>query len=379
MKELGKARSGVGFPISEQGGKEGIPFFKVSDMNTNGNESEMLYANNYVDAIQIKENGWTIISDVPAIIFAKVGAAVLLNRKRLVREPFLLDNNMMEYSISQPVWDLSFALSLFETLNLPSYIQIGALPSYNTSDIENIEIYLPEHQREKSAIGQLFSTIDSLIAAEKRKQRLLGLKKKTLLQRLFQRQWRFRRYTEPWAAYQLGNLYKINNERNKIGLSADKTISVSTMSFNDQGNGAKESSLLNYKIIRVGDIAFEGHRTKTQPYGRFILNCTGTGIMSPRFSCLRPKEKQILNFWKYYINNGYVMNRILLISTKSGTMMNELVFDDFSQQTIYVPVEKEQTAIGILLTTLDALIKEEKQKIDLLMLKKKALLQQMFV
>lgn len=101
--------------------------------------------------------------------------------------------------------------------------------------------------------------------------------------------------------------------------------------------------------------------------------------MSPRFSCLRPKEKQILNFWKYYINNGYVMNRILLISTKSGTMMNELVFDDFSQQTIYVPVEKEQTAIGILLTTLDSLIKEEKQKIDLLTLKKKALLQQMFV
>ena len=33
LGDIGKARSGVGFPDAEQGGVTGIPFFKVSDMN----------------------------------------------------------------------------------------------------------------------------------------------------------------------------------------------------------------------------------------------------------------------------------------------------------------------------------------------------------
>ena len=39
LGDIGYAKSGVGFPDSEQGGQKGIPFFKVSDMNTNGNET----------------------------------------------------------------------------------------------------------------------------------------------------------------------------------------------------------------------------------------------------------------------------------------------------------------------------------------------------
>ena len=44
LGEVGKARSGVGFPDTEQGGTIGVPFFKVSDMNSDGNENEMTVA-----------------------------------------------------------------------------------------------------------------------------------------------------------------------------------------------------------------------------------------------------------------------------------------------------------------------------------------------
>ena len=37
LKELGICQSGFGFPIKEQNGSKGIPFFKVSDFNTFGN------------------------------------------------------------------------------------------------------------------------------------------------------------------------------------------------------------------------------------------------------------------------------------------------------------------------------------------------------
>ena len=168
MGDVGKARSGVGFPDSEQGGTIGTPFFKVSDMNLDGNENEMITANNYVTTVQIAAHRWSPIEELPAIFFAKVGAAVMLNRKRLCHFPFLLDNNTMAYSLDKTKWNADFAKALFDTVDLTSLVQIGALPSYNTGDIEAMEILFPS-QSEQLQIGAFFKKIDNLITLHQRK------------------------------------------------------------------------------------------------------------------------------------------------------------------------------------------------------------------
>lgn len=56
LGDIGYAKSGVGFPDSEQGGQKGIPFFKVSDMNTNGNENELMVANIMLQMSKLQEN-----------------------------------------------------------------------------------------------------------------------------------------------------------------------------------------------------------------------------------------------------------------------------------------------------------------------------------
>lgn len=162
LGEVGKARSGVGFPDTEQGGTIGVPFFKVSDMNSDGNENEMTVANNYVTAEQIAAHRWSPIEELPAIFFAKVGAAVMLNRKRLCRFPFLLDNNTMAYSLSSTEWDADFAKALFETIDLTSLVQVGALPSYNAGDVEAMAISMPSLS-EQGQIGEFFKQLDNLI------------------------------------------------------------------------------------------------------------------------------------------------------------------------------------------------------------------------
>ena len=168
LGDIGKARSGVGFPDADQGGLTGVPFFKVSDMNSDGNENEMTVANNYVTAEQIADHRWSPITELPAIFFAKVGAAVMLNRKRLCRFPFLLDNNTMAYSLSQTKWDADFAKALFGTVDLTSLVQVGALPSYNAGDVESMEIYLPS-LLEQEQIGAYFKRLDHLITLHQRK------------------------------------------------------------------------------------------------------------------------------------------------------------------------------------------------------------------
>ena len=168
LGDIGKARSGVGFPDADQGGVTGVPFFKVSDMNLDGNENEMIVANNYVTTEQIAEHRWSPITELPAIFFAKVGAAVMLNRKRLCRFPFLLDNNTMAYSLSPTKWDADFAKALFGTVDLTSLVQVGALPSYNAGDVESMGIYLPS-LFEQEQIGAFFKLLDNLITLHQRK------------------------------------------------------------------------------------------------------------------------------------------------------------------------------------------------------------------
>lgn len=183
LGEVGKARSGVGFPDTEQGGAIGVPFFKVSDMNSDGNENEMTVANNYVTAEQIAAHRWLPIEELPAIFFAKVGAAVMLNRKRLCRFPFLLDNNTMAYSLNSTEWDADFAKALFETVDLTSLVQVGALPSYNAGDVEAMEISIPSLS-EQGQIGAFFKQLNNLITLHQRKVESIEKQRKVLQQYL---------------------------------------------------------------------------------------------------------------------------------------------------------------------------------------------------
>ncbi|MBF1338761.1 MAG: restriction endonuclease subunit S, partial [Mogibacterium diversum] len=184
LGEVGKCQSGIGFPDAEQGGKIGTPFYKVSDMNNYGNEQEMTCANNYVTDEQVARKNWKPICEVPSVIFAKVGAAIMLNRKRLCRFPFLLDNNTMAYKFGKK-WDTNFGKTLFEKIDLTELVQVGALPSYNAIDVENLDIEIPTNMNEQRVIGQYFAQLDNLITLHQRKLEKLKNLKKACLEKMF--------------------------------------------------------------------------------------------------------------------------------------------------------------------------------------------------
>lgn len=136
-------------------------------MNTDGNEKIMQFSNNYVTVEQVVNNSWSVVKS-PAIFFAKVGAAVMLNRKRLILCDFLLDNNTMTYPINTESFDNDFCYTLFETVDLPSLVQVGALPSYNANQVDTIEVSIPSYL-EQAKIGTLFNKLDNLITLHHRK------------------------------------------------------------------------------------------------------------------------------------------------------------------------------------------------------------------
>ena len=237
----------------------------------------------------------------------------------------------------------------------------------HNEDIANVFFGHP-NIAEQRRIGAFFDRLDSLITLHQRKYDKLCVLKKSMLDKMFPKggslypEIRFAGFTDPWEQRKLGELYQKNDERNTDGLGSERTLSVASMTFNSAGNGADDSSLPNYKRLRLGDIAFEGHTNKEFAYGRFVLNDAGNGIMSPRFTCLRPIVEQEYSFWKYFIHSEKVMRPILVNSTKSGTMMNELVVEDFLKQEILVPSLPEQRRIGGFFDRLDSLITLHQRK-----------------
>lgn len=182
-----------------------------------------------------------------------------------------------------------------------------------------------------------------------------------------------------WEEKKFANLYRKNVEKNvNLEFDSSKTISIASMQFNEKGNGASEDSLSSYKVLRLGDIAFEGHENKEYSHGRFVLNDIGDGIMSPRFSCMRPVCTQVDGFWKYYIHSERVMKNILVRSTKKGTMMHELVIPDFLKQSIMVPSLPEQQKIAEFLSTIDTVIAKQKETVSAWEERKKGVMQKLF-
>lgn len=114
--------------------------------------------------------------------------------------------------------------------------------------------------------------------------------------------------------------------------------------------------LKTYNVFHLGDIAFEGNKSKNFAHGRFVENTIGNGIVSHVFDVFRPKMEYDLLFWKYAINNERIMGNILVRSTKASTMMTNLVAADFLQEFILVPSIDEQRQIGTFIDRLDNLI-----------------------
>lgn len=182
LSDIGSFESGSGFPTRFQGEKnEEIPFYKVSDMNNLGNNRFMFKANNYIKDNVRKLIGAKIIP-ANSIVFAKIGAAVFLERKRILSRDGCIDNNMMAFTCNNFKCDYSYIYLIFKNIRLSDYANITALPSLSSKEIGLIEVRIPNSIKEQKAITSIISDMDSEIEALEKKL----IKYKTIKQGMMQ-------------------------------------------------------------------------------------------------------------------------------------------------------------------------------------------------
>lgn len=259
------------------------------------------------------------------------------------------------------------------------------MPRADWNLVSSTPFAYPETKDEQNAIGAYFQHLESLIQSTTKKIESLKQVKAASLQSMFPQEGettprvRFKGFEGEWGKKQFSELYEPSSIKNK-DFGADKIISVANMYFKPVSYISDEEYLKSYNVMNLGDIAFEGNKSKNYAHGRFVENTIGDGIVSHVFIVLKPISKQYdLQFWKYLINYERIMGPVLLRSTKHSTMMTDLVVSDFLKESVLVPSYEEQKVIGAFLQNLDSQIILQTQRLEKLKQIKSACLDNMFV
>ncbi len=337
--DFAKATGGSRFPPAAQGNDEGdYPFYKVSDMNLPGNERVMGVANNWItETTRKKIKARTF--PVGAVIFPKIGAAVATNKKRLLTQESIIDNNVMAVVVDDPeVCAFSYLRFWFETIDLRDLSNSGALPSIPGHRVHTMPIPLPPLPEQKK-IAHILSTVQRAIEAQERIIRITTELKKSLMHKLFteglrnepQKQTEIGPIPESWEIIELSDLLTI--AQYGMSVKGNPKGSYPILRMTNQVNGQIVGRNLQYVEINNGD--FEKFKVERRDIlfnrtnsldlvGRTaIFNIEGDFVFASYLIRLRTDEKKLNPFFlNCYFNTDEIQARLKSIAIRAVSQSN---------------------------------------------------------
>ncbi|RJX21176.1 MAG: hypothetical protein C4575_04600 [Desulforudis sp.] len=165
--------SGFGFPKALQGKTDGeLPFFKVGDISLawNNGQRGLTKAQHYLDqeeALSIKARPYP----KGTVVFAKIGEAIKLNRRAILGQPAIVDNNVMGLIPKEDMANADYLFYWTLTLRLGDISQATTVPSVRKSDVKQLPfpwVPLEQQKRIVAEIEKQFSRLDEAVANLKR-------------------------------------------------------------------------------------------------------------------------------------------------------------------------------------------------------------------
>jgi len=151
--------AGSAFAKKYQGNISGeYPFIKVSDMKLAGNERYINNAKNWVSESTRAKIG-AKLHPKGSLAFAKIGVALTYNRRRLLTQATILDNNMMSAIPNTNIVEYLYFYYLLKTIDFNEVVCGTSLPYLRTDDLKKIQIQLPPLYKQR-AIANILGSLD---------------------------------------------------------------------------------------------------------------------------------------------------------------------------------------------------------------------------
>ncbi|GAB1535321.1 hypothetical protein ADMFC3_09520 [Geovibrio sp. ADMFC3] len=373
LSDVCTLRGGTGFKEEYQGNVSGeFPFIKVSDMNLKGNETYIHTSNNWVSAIDVKSMKGVVFA-ANTVVFAKVGAALLLNRRRILTRDTLIDNNMMGATPKELIISSFLYLVLLQT-DFGKLVQEGAVPSVNQTQLGAILIPLPPLEEQRK-IADILGTVDDKLANIDQQITATENLKKGLMQQLFTKGIGHTEFKQT----EIGTIPKAWEVVSLGGLITPPTAGVSV-------NSDESASNANYGILKTSAVSlgkFYADEYKTIANGEeararinparnsIILSRMNTpqlvgesGYVSKDFPNLflpdrlwqfsaKTPETLCVKWLSAILSHGYARAELQRKATGTSNSMKNIPKSVLLNMNIPLPPPEEQEKIASILTEVD--------------------------
>ncbi len=266
----------------------------------------------------------------------------------------------------------------------------------NTIQITNVTflsngIYLPHDEVEQQKIADCLSSIDKWVTIESDKLSLLKAHRAGMMQRLFPAEGeplpklRFPEFNidESWKKQTIANLLK--KALNPVTVDLDKLYQQIGIRSHGKGIFHKEfvsgKELGNKRVFWIEENAFILNIVFAWEQAVANTSSSEKGmIASHRFPMYVAKtNKSDVNYIKYFFLTGKGKHLLGLASPGGAGRNKTLGQKEFDKLELLLPEKvEEQTRIAECLSSLDALINAQTQKIETLKTHKQGLMQQLF-
>ena len=279
-------------------------------------------------------------------------------------------------------------------MDLHPYITGAAPPKLTLGKLKEIPVPVPENDKEQQKIASCLSSLDEVIAAHSQKLELLKDHKKGLMQNLFPQEgekvpkYRFREFEkdEEWELKPFSKyikLYRGSSPRPIIEYQTQGVDGVNWIKIGDTGSvtdfiirsvsekitpkGAEKS-----RAVKKGELILANSMSYGSTYLLDIEGCIYDG-----WFVLREYDEVFdKQFLLQLLNSEYMQNQYKKLAA-GGIVQNissEIVYSTLVPKTS----KPEQQKIASCLSSLDALITAQAEKIEQLKWHKKGLMQGLF-
>ena len=248
-------------------------------------------------------------------------------------------------------------------------------------EIKKWECLFP-YKREQKRIVSLLSKMDSILTLYERKTRLLSKLRTFLTQRLFSNSSKVSLYfdNKNWSKHKISEFLTERNEKvipnpsiPLVSFTVEKGVTPKSKRYNREFLVKDDKK--KYKITKKNDIVYNPANLK---FGAIARNKFGNAAFSPIYvtfiTKLNPAFTEFLVRRKNFIN--------LALKYQEGTVYERMAVKskDFLNLKIYLPnSSRDINHIAQILQSLDTLVSLNKNKVSLITLIKKELLNTMFI
>ncbi len=287
---------------------------------------------------------------------------------------------------------LGFGGHLFKSAWVRTQIQREAqgakVLGISANRMRNLHLPLPHSPAEQQKIAECLSSVDELIAAQARKVDALKTHKKGLMQQLFPREGetqprlRFPEFQNAgeWEDQSVGDFGKVVTGSTPStaqpayyggGIPFVSPADISDLRFVDRTKTTlTPEGFAETRPVRAGSVLFVCIGSTIGKVAQNVHDCA----TNQQINAVVPSAKHSDAFVFFALS--YASERIALLAGRQAVpIINKSLF---SSVRLLVPTLAEQHRIAMCLSSLDALITAETQKLEALKTHKRGLMQQLF-